>query len=461
VLPNDCKTGPARLWVDVSTLLRWRGKITGIPRTVCQLVEHLPNTRGLRMRLCAFNGGLRTYEEVRPRPAWAEVRPAPPHAKRYDRLRRLYRLLPPDLQQAGRDGFSALRCLTRFLVRSGQESLAPLGRGLRNGAARLSRRGDPSPFGDGDVLVLPGATWDDIGCHDALDRIRRTRRLSVVSVVYDVIAAVMPQVCDPRLPPLFEPWLRRLLFQSDLVLTISDRSRRDLIALARRWGVAAPPVGVMRLGDAPPGGNRPARPRGLPAGVRSFVLTVATFEPRKNHWLLYQMWRRLVEQFGSRVPALVLAGHVGWATRDLLKQVGADPLVRGRVLPLLDATDEELSWLYANCLFTLYPSFYEGWGLPVAESLANGKYCICSNAASLPEVGGGLVDYHDPLDALRCIELVRRALFKPGFLEAREARIREEYRPISWAECAARVVPLLERNLGVRLVGPDPATKPT
>ena len=114
---------------------------------------------------------------------------------------------------------------------------------------------------------------------------------------------------------------------------------------------------------------------------------------RKNHGLLYQAWRRLILQFGAKIPPLVLAGRMGWATRDVLQQIHDDPVVRDRIIVLFDVSDEELSWLYRNCQFTLSVLHYEGWGLPVAESLVYGKYCICTNATSVPEVAGDLVDY--------------------------------------------------------------------
>jgi len=451
--------------VDVGTLLRWEGKVTGIPRTVMQFLEVLLREPGLRVRLCSFRVWLGTYEEIplkhvplSPAPqreAAAKATPTAAPKSRSgwrDRFRPLYRTLPTDLQHACREGFSAMRYLMRFLLRSGRISLANLVKGLARGAARrMLRRPSRVIFEEGDVLFVPGASWDDFAACEALERLKQSRRLFVVPIVYDIIPAKMPQVCNPLLPTLFAPWIRRLLGLSDLVLTISRYSRDDLLALAERLEMPAPPVEVIRLGDAPAGFDHPARPRDLPAATQTFALTVGTFEARKNHWLLYQVWRRLVEEYGALVPPLVLAGRPGWATQEVLYLIKHDPIVRGRVFVLLDVLDEELAWLYENCLFTIFPSHYEGWGLPVAESLAHGKHCICSNASSLPEVGGDLVDYHDPLDVMGCLQLARRALFEPDFLPKREARIRAEFRPVTWEECGARIPRLLEQNLGVRL----------
>ena len=432
---DQLQTDSSTLWIDVSTLLRWEGKVTGIPRVVSQYVDLLSKQPGLRERLCAFNACLRVYEEVplravpRPAPAQPTCRPAASRpswrSALRDRFRPLYRVLPTDLQHFCREGFSALRYLARFLVRSGGRSLMNLSRSLLYAAVRLVVRRPARPlFADGDVLFMPGASWDDFGACDALARIKQTQRLYVVPFIHDVIPAKLPHVVAPLLAKLFDPWIRKLLRLSDLVLTNSHFSRGDLIAEAAGWGVPVPPIEVVRLGDAPAGFDRPARPAGLPRSVESFALSVGTFEIRKNHWLLYQTWRRLIEECGDRVPPLVLAGRPGWGTRDLLVQMQTDPLVRDRIVVLFDVTDEELSWLYRNCLFTLYPSFYEGWGLPVAESLAHGKHCVCSSATSVPEVGGDLADYHDPLDGTRLMDLVRRVLFEPGYREGREERIR-------------------------------------
>jgi glycosyltransferase involved in cell wall biosynthesis len=240
---------------------------------------------------------------------------------------------------------------------------------------------------------------------------------------------------------------------ADLVLAISEQTRRDLLALAGRAGLPAPPVAVVRLGDELAG---PAvRPAGLPEWVGcGFVLSVGTLEARKNHELLYQLWRRLAARHGPALPPLVWAGRPGWLTADLLQRVRRDPLTRERVLLLPGVTDPHLRWLYGGCRFTLYPSHYEGWGLPVAEALAQGKWCVCSDASSLPEIAPGLVGLHDPLDLDGCRRLAERALFEDGFLEQQERRLRRLFRPTPWAACADQLLHALRTHLGLDLGTP-------
>ena len=124
-----------------------------------------------------------------------------------------------------------------------------------------------------------------------------------------------------------------------------------------------------------------------------FMLAVGTLEPRKDYPTLLRALRAT-----RGAPLLVIVGALGWNCRGILRAVReaeADGLVRylGR------ASDEELSALYRAARITIYPSFYEGFGLPVLEAMACGCPVLCSWSSSLPEVGGRAVSYFRPKDA--------------------------------------------------------------
>ena len=457
------------LWMDVGNLLSHVGNFTGIQRTIAQLLEVWFRDGDLSLRLCAFDRRRRVYREV-PRRAVEELieqnrlrwlgferaappaGPVPPPSAGLKGLLReaLARSLPADLQAACRHSYRAVWHLLAGAFKLGRR-LTRLAR--RTTAAPTPEDLPPHPFAPGDVFVTSG-TWDDVGSCEVVWEAKRTAGLRFVPLIYDVIPVKMRQCYTPGLPEVFEPWLKKVLWLADLVLTISQHSRGDLLETAGRFGLVLPPVAVLRLGDELGDRGRPAVPRGLPGRAGGpFVLAVGTVEVRKNHWLLYHLWRQLVARHGPDVPPLLLAGQPGWLTTELLHQIRHDPLVRDRVVVLPDVTDPELRWLYDHCLFTLYPSLYEGWGLPVAESLAHGKYCICSNASSLPEIAGDLVGYHDPPDVAGCLALVEQALFEDGFLAGAERRIRQHYRVTPWSACAGQLLEALEDRLGVRLHG--------
>jgi glycosyltransferase involved in cell wall biosynthesis len=109
-------------------------------------------------------------------------------------------------------------------------------------------------------------------------------------------------------------------------------------------------------------------------------------------------------------------------------------------------SDAELQQAYRSCLFTVFPSLSEGWGLPIAESLAHGKFCVASDRTSIPEVGGDLIDYFDPSDDDDAVAKIERPLLDPGYLTAREARVRAEYRPRTWTDCVHALISKLDQS---------------
>jgi glycosyltransferase involved in cell wall biosynthesis len=103
---------------------------------------------------------------------------------------------------------------------------------------------------------------------------------------------------------------------------------------------------------------------------------------------------------------------------------------------LANADDAELRWLYENCRFTVFASHAEGFGLPVAESLARGKACLASNAMSIPEAGQGLAIHLDPTDAAAWRAAAQRLIDDDAELAAREAAVRAQFRVWTWTDTA-------------------------
>ena len=129
-----------------------------------------------------------------------------------------------------------------------------------------------------------------------------------------------------------------------------------------------------------------------------------------------------------------MVGRRGWRVDDLLDEMSKNPDVRDFIHHFENISDEELEWLYGNCLFTVFPSFYEGFGLPVLESLAHGKCCISSNTSSLPEAGQGLTQLLDPLDFAAWYTAIKALVFDEAMRRDNEARIRACFTTSSWKE---------------------------
>lgn len=304
------------------------------------------------------------------------------------------------------------------------------------------------PMVVGDVLLSLGASWI-VPRHDAAAAALRRHGVRVVRMIYDLIPTLKPQwVDDPdanvNVSGPVTQWARNIITESDGVLTISEFSRRDILRFCTESGVRSAPVSVVRLGDVlePTVCGEPPLPRTVPS--RPFFLCVSTLDIRKNHRLLYDAWCVLADRDYDLCPDLVCVGTPHVYVRDLLREIRSDRQVNQRIHILRDVADEELAWYYRHCAATIYPSRYEGWGLPVAESLGHGRLCLASNATSIPEISADLPEFFDPLDVHGLVGLVLRTLNDREWVEAREAEIRQRFVATPWSHTAAQVLAAVE-----------------
>jgi glycosyltransferase involved in cell wall biosynthesis len=311
--------------------------------------------------------------------------------------------------------------------------------------AALRRRRFEQRVQPGDIVVSLGASWGFPGYMKYIAAAKRRYGIRFAILIYDMIPIENGYFVEKRHVLQFKAWLQETIPNADVVLTISNHTRKVMLELAPEAGWSLPPVEVLELGtglsDRPIAGDR--------SNIRlppRYVLFVSTIEIRKNHRLLVRVWRRLLERHrADAVPVLIFAGQIGWLVDDLLADLAASGYLGGKIEHRPGLSDAELREAYRGCLFTVFPSLCEGWGLPIAESLAHGKFCVASNRTSIPEVGGDLVDYFDPTDDEDAMRKIERVLFEPGYLAAREARLRAEYRPRSWADCVHGLIEKLDR----------------
>lgn len=175
---------------------------------------------------------------------------------------------------------------------------------------------------------------------------------------------------------------------------------------------------------------------GLVAG--GFVLSVGTFEPRKNLGTLARAWRQLPQDIRKRFP-LVLAGARGWGESAFAADLAA--LAEEGSLVKLDYVDAKtLRALYASARLFVYPSRYEGFGLPVLEAMASGTPVICSNVSSLPEVAGGAAELVDPDSPADIAATVENLLDDEARREIMIARGLDRAAELSWRETARRTL---------------------
>ena len=301
--------------------------------------------------------------------------------------------------------------------------------------------------GMGDSFIILGAFWGMPG-NTLLMASLREQGASLGMYLYDLIPITYPEYCTHGLTVAFTRELCEALHFLDFALAISEYTAEEMRGFIRkhdfpRIAVEAVPLAHSLTGsqaftaegaDEPDWTETISRLR-----ERDFVLCVCTIEPRKNHRYLHDAWK-ILKREGVAVPDLVFVGRKGWCTDDFFAQLANSEYLDGSIKVVHDLSDAELATLYRACRFTVFPSIVEGWGLPVGESLSYGKLCVSSNTTSMPEVGGSLVEYIDPLNLRAGVETLRGLILDPGKVARWEQRIREQFRPRSWDEVARHFI---------------------
>lgn len=296
-----------------------------------------------------------------------------------------------------------------------------------------------APLGFETLVISGGLDWE---FKDApgLRSLKQAHKFHYCTIVHDIIPILFPHFVVPDRVEILTRYFGELTRLADYAMCNSQATRRDWRAYCARSEIDMPSH-VFPLGsDLPPG--KQSGETELPEVLQGkrFALFVSTVEPRKNHRTLYEAWDRCIRS-KTVDPAhdrLVFVGSRGWAIDDLMREMAANPATRDTILYLNHVPDALLSLLYRQCALALFPSFYEGYGLPVAEALGHAKPCISSNAGALPEIGGDLVLRLDPKDTIGWAAAIARYLTSSEELANWTARIRANYRPVTWDDAAQR-----------------------
>jgi len=307
--------------------------------------------------------------------------------------------------------------------------------------------GLPYEFRGGETLVNIGTSWW-LTNYFLMVRLAKVQHgVKYIPFIHDLIPVITPEHCVKELTQDFISWIIGVFFHADGYLVNSHSTAADLKKVAGLLGHAIDEPRVVRLDGSfhAPSSNRSiekatASARAdIPTGP--FVLFVGTIESRKNHLLAFDVWLELIRKRGERAtPMLVCVGNEGWMVEAAMARLQASDPLRRRVRVIRRISDGELTRLYRDCLFTIYPSAYEGWGLPVTEALSFGKMVVTTAISSLPEVGGDLVDYFDPLSPAGMLEKVERLIDDTDYRRARERKISTEFRTRSWAAIGEEMV---------------------
>jgi alpha-1,2-rhamnosyltransferase len=313
---------------------------------------------------------------------------------------------------------------------------------------QLPKRCAPLQHQPGDQLVLLDSSWHA----DFFPWAEQLKRdgVGIVSVIYDLTPLTHPQFYDARLVQVFNEWFDWISNTADGYVAISATVRDQVsVELQRRVGPSKANAlwfDYFHLGSELD--LREASDAVDPRLERMFktidpvFLMVSTIEPRKNHEYLLDAFD-LAWASGSNAR-LCIAGHIGWKCDVLLNRLRNHPLLNKRLFMFNELSDTSLEYAYSHASSLVFPSWVEGFGLPLVEAMQRGLPAMGSDIPVFREIGGDFMAYFDLAEPQSLAKLVARFETTGQFPAARPVA---DWRWINWREASQQLGERTLRNL--------------
>ncbi len=271
------------------------------------------------------------------------------------------------------------------------------------------------------------------------------KKVPTVTMVHDLSHIHFAQFHPPERVEYFNKELKRSLDASDVIVAISEYTKKDLIkqGLAKEEKIEVVYNGVAEH-FKPLAKHTEAKKVLKKYGVlaKEYFLFVGTLEPRKNLQLLLEAYVEYHKHSTDPTP-LLLAGGIGWRS-EYFDAILQEALRLPEVKRLGYVSDEELAILYAGAKVFIFPSLYEGFGLPPLEAMASGTAVIASNSSSIPEVVGEAGILIDPYNKEELLEAMNRLDSDEALRKEYEKRGIERAKIFSWDKSVAKLHAIFE-----------------
>lgn len=342
---------------------------------------------------------------------------------------------------------AVVRVLGRTLVLSTADS-QPLFQALLNSNFSMNRavvwRVVKAFFSINKKKQLRGAFLFNTG-HSGLEKPDYPRHLEALGVkpiffVHDLIPITHAEYCRAGEREKHIVRMKTVLLSASGVIANSQYTLDSLVDFAHRQAIQLPAATVALLAPADLPTANAARPLAEP-----YFVMLGTIEPRKNHWMMLQVWRRLLELQGKQAAKLVIIGQRGWECENVVDLLERCDIIQSHVLELSSCSDHQLANYLQHAQALLFPSFVEGFGMPLVESLACGVPVIASDIGAFREIAGDIPEYCDPLNGNQWLDaVIGYSGIHSNIRNSQRQRI-ANFRATTWASHFEKVDALLGR----------------
>ncbi|MCR8933924.1 MULTISPECIES: glycosyltransferase family 4 protein [unclassified Pseudomonas] len=308
----------------------------------------------------------------------------------------------------------------------------------------------------GDQLVLLDSSWH-ANFFPLAEQLKRDG-VGIVSVIYDLIPLTHPQFCDAGLVKVFNDWFDWIARTADgyvaISTTIRDQVREEMQRrigshqVGQRWFDYFHLGSELDLSEADAEVDRGLQQ--LFVAPEPVFLMVSTIEPRKNHAYLLDAFERAWA--GGSKARLCIVGKIGWKCEALIERIRKHPELNRRLFMYNALSDKSLEHAYSHATALVFPSYVEGFGLPLVEAMQRGLPAMASDIPVFREIGGDYMAYFDLAHPQSLTDLVI-SLEQSGVFPA--ALSLEHWRWLSWREASAQLVERIARHLDASLPAPE------
>lgn len=280
--------------------------------------------------------------------------------------------------------------------------------------------------------------------------IPKFNHIPVVSTIMDAYPLIHPELVSQRLRKFKNMAFKQASKWADHIITISDHSKQDII---RYFNISEEKISIIPLGvnkaffqQIPESEREAVRQKfGLEG---DYFIFVGTIQPRKNLSRLIEAYLSLPSSLRQKHP-LVIIGHYGWGENSLRQKLDALK-EQDTIRYLKHVSDRELFALLQSALTMVYPSLYEGFGLPILEGFASGIPVITSSTTSIPEVAGNAACYIDPLDVNDIAAKMKLLVEDKSLQKEMAAKGLKRVEVYSWEKCAEKHLKLFAKIINSR-----------
>lgn len=296
----------------------------------------------------------------------------------------------------------------------------------------------------GSVFFDIDSVWNSHRRRSAILPVLKRHGLKLAVFIHDIIPITYPEYCHEVTAFFFMNYLAAYLQYADIIITSTQTTLDQINALIKQLDLSPITGYVTSLGsDFALSSTKSGHvSKAAKAIVREgkYILCVGTIEPRKNHKLLLDAYDQYLADMGIN---LVFAGRIGWNVEELSARMKQHPRNGHGFYHLSGQNDATIDYLYRNAYIVAFPTFEEGFGLPMIEAIERDSVLLASNVAVLKEVGGDFCDYFDPNSPQEFAELVESYLHSPSRYNSRKEQMKN-YVPVTWDLVTRRMTDALK-----------------